>query len=119
MEIPKPLPDVMLEQRKAVELPWERFWEDGELDEDERIDYALRWAEQKLTSVIVSQRLGADSDDDDFMDRVDEMHNALRNGFTRHELIRLVLHAIRDRASANADNTMIEFFHDLENLTGA
>lgn len=111
---PKPLPGPWLGQRAAREQRWEFNDRAG----DKALREAQQWAKDRLIEIFIAQKIGASNEDPDFMDRVDEMYAAIRNAFTRQDLLRGFLLGVEKEAIQEADSQWEGFERELRDITG-
>lgn len=111
---PEPLPAEWLATRKFRESRWERLDRAGE----KKLREIQKWATEFMANIFVAQRLGANETDADYMDRVDEMYDTIRNALTRQDLLVGFLINVHDAAINRADEILGSFNDELEDLTG-
>lgn len=113
-QMPEPLPANWLRQRESSE----RKWEINSRASETQLKDAQRWAKKQLTDIFIAKDLGGDANDPDFMRRVDEMYDTIRNAFTRQDLILGFLLVVQAEAAEDANYQMEGFRRELRGMIG-
>lgn len=111
---PEPLPYIMLSQRSVRE----NRWEDSDRAGEEKLREIQDWAEEALAGLFIAQDMGGGYDDPQFVARINDLYDTIRNALTRQDLILGFTLNVRDRAQERAKEQLKEFNEELNRLTG-
>lgn len=110
---PDPLPDKFLMQRRARESKWEINSRASEED----LQAALAWAKEALTNLFMAQDMGGNENDPQYLARLDDLYDTIRDSFTRQDLILGFVMLIQEEAQEESKKQKAAFDLELAQLT--
>lgn len=111
---PEPLPSKCLSQRSERDSKWEYADRAGEA----KLREIQAWAEELLAGLFIAQELGGGYDDPQYVARLDDLYDTIRNALTRQDLLLGFLLNVQERAQKRAVRQRKEFNEELNKLTG-